>query len=360
MKIRKIALSLVLVLFSFCSAFALVGCGGTSLKTLKESFDEMDAVYAQYSTVFKTGSCDGFATKYLIDYGTEVNNLVGNNEVGFKALRSKYNILLSISNDYIDKNKAFIISFKEEDLTKAAKKSIKKLNESVVEYTDYIDEFVKARNSFNEYWRVHGSTANKEAKEAYLREFKREFGALVEKNIEISTNLAKTIEETEIFDLLKAAQPTKDDTTIVKEYLRAKMLPIYSNFLITETETALNWDNTLYNGVQTKKDIDAVLETLSNNFEEYKTQFLGDATVQLTLDEMKAFLNLIDNFVIESGSYLRALKDLKISELATTYKYDMEKYLKENKFAEIYFQKIEQFINTTLPNFVEKVVEYIY
>ena len=360
MKIRKIALSFVLVLFSFCSAFALVGCGNTSLKTLQESFDKMTAVYAQYSTVFKSGVCDGFATPYMIDYGTEINNLVGNNEVGFAALNSKYNILLAISSDYIDKNKAFILSFKEEDLTKVAKKSIKKLNESVVEYTDYIDEFVKARNSFDSYWRTHGATANKESKEAYLREFKREFGALVEKNIEISTNLAKTIEETEIFDLLKAAQPTKDDTTIVKEYLRAKMLPIYSNFLITETETALNWDNTLYNNVQTKKDIDAVLDLLSDNFEEYKTQFLGDATVQLTLDEMKAFLDLIDNFVIESQSYLKALKGLEISELATTYKYDIEKYVKDNEFAKIYLQKIEQFINTTLPKFVEKVVDYIY
>ena len=102
------------------------------------------------------------------------------------------------------------------------------------------------------------------------------------------------------------------------------------------------------------------MDLLSDNFEEYKTQFLGDATVQLTLDEMKAFLDLIDNFVIESQSYLKALKDLKISELATTYKYDIEKYVKDNEFAKIYLQKIEQFINTTLPKFVEKVVDYIY
>lgn len=173
-------------------------------------------------------------------------------------------------------------------------------------------------------------------------------------------NLAKTIETTEIFELLKKTTPTENDTRILKEYIRAKMLPIFSEFMITEIENNLNWEAQA--ATETKTRIDNLLAQLNTRFINYKSHFVGssEAVSTLSAEEMTQLFGYIEDFFVETDAYLQALKGLKIKKLAVDYDNDFERYKKSNNLAEVYLEKMEQFVGTTLFDFMNTTLNIIY
>lgn len=351
MKIKSLLLSFVLGLTGLLAVFGLAGCGDTSLATIKENYQKLNETYAQYAEVFKTGVCEGLNTKYLISYGSVVDNYVDANKSGYVELESRYNMMLAISNDYIDNNIAYVTNFEEKELSGDSKSAINKLNEKLVEYTNSISNFVNARNSFVTYFSEFNGQLNEEADAAYLRRFKKSYGDLVSKNINLSMSLAKAIETTEIFNLLKNTEPTENDTNIIKEYIRAKMLPIFSEFMVTEIENNLNWSATPE--TESKSKIDELLSSLSTAFDSYKQHFVTSNTNsnKMTTKEVNDLFKMIEEFFVETDSYYKALKELNISTFAINFDFDMKKYKEQNQLAEVYLEKLEQFINFTLNNF---------
>ena len=190
------------------------------------------------------------------------------------------------------------------------------------------------------YFEQFGNEITEKSSLAYLREFKKDYGKLVSKNIELSTQMAKTIENTEIFDLLKNTAPTENDTKIVKEYIRAKLLPVFSEFKITEIENNLNWN--AQKDTATKQRINVLLTKLNDQFETYKSRFVssGETLQILTTDEMNNLFNLADNFFVEADAYFKALGKFNISKLAVDFDNDLEAYKKSNKLAEVYLELI--------------------
>lgn len=360
MKVKSLLCSVVL---GFCALFGvlgLTGCKEVNLDTVTDNFLKLEEVYSANADVFKEGTCEGMATKYLIDYGTVVDGFVSENKDGYAELLTKYNAVLVISNDYIDNNKSYVMNLTDEKINADSKKSFKALNNSLLEYTESISDFVRARKSFMEYFAQFNGELGNEANEAHLRKFKKEYGNLVDKNLELSMSLAKSVESTEIFDLLKNTTPTQNDTKIVKEYIRAKMLPIFSEFMISEIENNLNWNAQV--ATETKTRIDQLLGKLNNSFEVYKARFVksNENVKVLTNKEMNSLFEMVENFLVETDEYYKALKGLDISALAVQYDNNLENYKKTNKLAEVYLEKMEQFINITLPKFVEESLLVIY
>lgn len=360
MKLKRIGLSLVLCLCSICALFGLSGCGEVSLKTVQKNIQALDDAYAKYSTVFTQGVCEGLDTNYLIKYGTAVDKYITENKEGYVELRDIYNATLVISNDYIDNNKEYIKSLTEDNLNEAMKKSLTKLNGKIVSYTKTIEDFVIARRNFVNYFEQFGDEVTEKSSLAYLREFKKDYGKLISQNIELSTQMAKTIENTEIFNLLKNTAPTENDTKIVKEYIRAKLLPVFSEFKITEIENNLNWN--AQKDTATKQRINVLLTKLNSQFETYKTRFVkSNAALQVLFsEEMNNLFSIAGDFFVEADSYFQALKKFDISKLAVDFDNDLETYKKSNKLAEVYLEKMEQFINITLTNFMETVEDIVY
>lgn len=351
MKIKSLLLSFVLGLTGLLAVFGLVGCGDTSLATIEENYQKLNDTYSQYMEVFKTGFCEGVSTKYLIGYGNIIDDYIDSKKAGYVELQSRYNIMLVISSDYIDNNISYVTNFEEAKLSAESRSAINKLNENLVEYTNTIESFVNARKSFVTYFSEFNGQLNEEADAAYLRRFKKSFGELVSKNINLSMSLAKAIETTEIFNLLKNTEPTENDSKIIKEYIRAKMLPIFSEFMITEIENNLNWS--ALTATESKTKIDELLSKLNTEFESYKQHFVvsNGNTNKMTTKEVNDLFNLIENFFVETDSYYKALKELDISAFAINYDFDMKKYKEQNQLAEVYIEKLEQFINFSLNNF---------
>ena len=360
MKLRNLIAGLTLCFCSVFAIFGLVGCGEVTVSTLQENFDKLDATYQEYNQVFTQGTVDGMDTNYLIKYGSIVDGYVTENMPGYIELLEIYNSALVISSDYIDNNKEYIKNLDQNNLSSESKDMLKQLNESLLEYTYTISNFVRARKNFVDYFEEFQGQLSEESSNSYLRRFKKTYGELVSKNIELSMDMANTIETTEIFELLKKTTPTQNDTRIVKEYIRAKMLPIFSEFKITELENNLNWD--AQEKTETKTRIDNLLVALEEKFSIYKSRFVGDYENVKTLssEEMNTLFDYIENFLSETDSYLQALKGLNISSLAVDYDNNMEDYRETNPLAETYLEKMEQFIETTLSDFMDEVVGIIY
>ena len=68
--------------------------------------------------------------------------------------------------------------------------------------------------------------------------------------------------------------------------------------------------------------------------------------------EIKNIENLANNFMTEVQDYNIALQNLNIENLAVHYSNEMDEYLKDNKNAMIYLEKINQFVNSTLPTYL--------
>lgn len=360
MKLKKTLTCLALGCCSVLALFGLGGCGEVSTKTLKENFDKLDATYQEYSQVFTQGTVDNLDTNYFITYGSVVDGYIAERKEGYVELLDIYNSTLVISSDYIDNNKEYVKNLDDKNLSKESKQAIKDLNGSLLDYIDTVSDFVKSRKIFVEYFEQFNGQLSEESSNAYLRKFKKSYGELVSQNIELSMNLAKTIETTEIFELLKKTTPTENDTKIMKEYIRAKMLPVFSEFKITEIENNLNWNGQAQ--TETKTRIDELLASLESKFSIYKEKFVGEdvALKTLTSEEMNRLFEYIENFLSETDAYMKALKGLNISMLSIDYDNDLEKYKEKNPFAEIYLEKMEQFIEISLPNFMNEVVNIIY
>ena len=359
MKMKKVFLSLVLC---FCSVFAvlgLTGCKDVNLSTLKENFEKLDETFASYNEIFVEGECEGLETRYLVaSYGKYVDEKIYDHQDGYDELLKLYNFTLVTASDYIENNRGYILGLEEKELSKDSKNALKVLNESLVDYINFLPEFIRARESMIEYFSKYASqTENSNLKN--LLQFKKVYGALVKKNVTLSINSAKMVETTKIFDLLKQTHPTAADTETVKEYIRAKMLPVYSEMKITEIANNMNWS--AQKTGDCKERIDTLIQELDSSFSVFKENFISKVTNKvLTKSEMQNLFDLADQFFVETDAYYQALYGLNLSNLAVNFDNELAKYLKTNKLAEVYLDKLEQFVGHTLNAFINSVCQLIY
>lgn len=356
-KFKGIVLGVAMGIFGVLSAVGLSGCG-TKLSTLKENYTAMQTKIGGYSEVFTGGQIDGVGITYStlkVSYGTYVDEKIGDGlDDDFDELESKYNAILVISNDYITQNISYIQNYNEKKFSKAAKKALKSLCKDIDEFTDYLPTFVAERNALAKYFEQMGD-GNERQTQTKLVTFKKSYGTLVSKNLDISMSLASCIEGTEIYDSLQKTEVTPTSLKIVKEYTRAKMLPLFSRFMLTEISNQFNWNNYKTQS-ESLIEIDNLLTELNSFFNnEYMTTFVSNSSpTTLKKGTMEELFDMVDEFFVEAESYYDALSDLEIREFAVSYEGDMQSYLNKNQLAERDLHKMEQFIEITMPNFVNE------
>ena len=345
------------------AAFGLAGCGDVSVATIKENFETLNAYYAGHADVFVAGSVDGLETNLKVNFGEKINSYIQQDKAGYGELENLYNVALVISNDYINKNKDYIFRLEENEksLNKSAKNALKGLNSALTAYTKYVKTFVRERSTFIKQMEDFADDINEETNQVYLRRFKNTFGNLVESNVNLSLKLAETVDATEIFDLLQQVEGLQaSDTGLVKEYVRAKMLPIFTEFQITEVANRMNWANQA-NGTH-KAIITALMNQVQLQYEKYREVFVAanENYKTFTKEQLENVFDMYEEFDVQAKAASKALKELDLHKLAVTYDNNMEKYLKKNKLAEVYLEKLQTFYTSTLPNFVDAFSSAIF
>jgi hypothetical protein len=351
-KFKSIILGIVVATLGVFSALTLSGCGA-NLDTLKTDYAAMQTKLKSYSSVFTEGNVDGITTTLMVDLGDYVNAKIQDAiDDDFDELSTKYNSILVISNDYIEQNIGYITGYNESDLTKAAKNSLKTLCKKIESFTDYLSTFVAQRNSLATYFEQfpEGNAAEVNSK---LVVFKKSYGELVNRNVEISKSLANCVENTEVYKILEKTDVTENSITIIREYTRAKLLPIFSEFMLTEISNKFNWSN-YKDKTDSLKEIDEYLTKLEDIFNgSYKSTFVfGANSSSLKEGTIKDYFEMVNQFLLEADSFFDALSELGIKDFAVSYDGKMEDYLSSNPLAERDMHKIEQFIGITLTNFI--------
>ncbi len=359
MKTKKVLCSLAICCLSVFGVLGLSGCGNVSIQSLSETFQELDAVYQQYSNIFTEGELEGLETKYVIStYSDAVDEEIASNTEGYVELLDLYNATLVIANDYTDSNRDYVLSREEDALSSDSRRAINNLNESLNDYIDSIHDFVLARTTLIEHFdRFAGQIP--ESDESSLLRFKKVYGRMVANAVTVSTDVATLVETTDILELLRKTEPTPADTETVKEYIRAKLLPIFSEFRISQIENNMNWS--AQREGDCKARITALMESMNEAFENFKSNFVTrDANIQRESEQINLLFDLAEEFFKEADQFYIALERLDLPTLAISYDNELSTYLSENELAEVYLTKLEQFANISLPSFMDEVCEIIY
>lgn len=357
-KVRNLFLCLLLCFCSVFTVFGLVGCGSASVSDVKKNFQKLDATYQKYGEIFTITENKKDEFYILINYGS--SRIATQIEAGgkFEELKSVYNATLVIASQYVDSNREFVTNY-ESKLSKSSKKALDNLNESLEDYISSIKSFAKAHAALLDYC----NRVNVDTNDAlHVLTFEKAYGKMVQRCVTLSTNVAKFVETTKILSLFKDKNttPTELDTETVKQYIRAKLLPIYSNFRIKEVGNGMNWVETLDGDGETKDRIDSLLSELDKQYETFKNIFVRNtANKALETEKMNELFDMADRFFVAADEYYSALSGLDIKTLGVKYKNDMKAYSKKNKLAEIYLDKMEQFIRVVFPNFMNEVNNFI-
>lgn len=349
-KFKSFTLALVLGVFGLLAGLGLSGCGA-SLTTLKNDYAAMEKKIQTNSQAFSYSNDqqgDGISSKFEVLYGTRVDGLIKEND-SFKELSDKYNSILELSNDYIANNIQIVINLDQKKLSKSAKKGVERLCKDIKAFTKNVDSFVTAKNGFEDYFDKF-EELSKENIESQLVLFKKSYGVFVEKNLAISRSLASCMEKTKIYETLQNSKTDRESLRIVRDYTRAKMLPIFSTFMLSEISNQFTWNNYKARTEYTDQ-IDKLLQEVERI---YKGDFQALATCGTTNTDAKLsdIFDYVNEFIEEADCYIDALKDFNIREFAVANEGNMTNYLKSNKLAERQLYKIDQFLKITLPSFI--------
>ncbi len=358
-KIKSLLLVFVLVICAF-SLVGLSGCGDVSIKALAETFEDLDQTYEKYSTsgndVFSNAPLEkvspNFSTKYKLAYGTSVDTAVKNDasDAFYGELETKYNYILAIANDFIDGQARTSILALPTNLNAATKSAINDVDAKIKAVISYIPQFVSERRELVDHFVYHpGNTDSIDAKEI-VRLFKKSYGTLIEKCVNLANSMANVLEKSSILDTL-AKSGTKTDSEIIRDYLRVRVLPIYTELTYVQVHDEMNWDPVLADAkTEGNKLLDLAKNLFNNNIK--NTLLAKECKASNKLEDLIAQAK---DFAVEQQDYIKSVRGINFKNWDVKYKGVLEEYKKANKFVEIYIEKCTQFLSCTAIGFLNYV-----
>lgn len=346
---KKFISILALLVISVASVVTLAGCGaGIKVENVKASYEAMTETLVSYDSVLNKGDESVYRnTKdyYQISYGEIVDGYIRSQDENYVELKDYYNSVFSFAMSYVDENIQVITNLLDDEVNSATKKTLKDLKDSIDDFNESVQNFVSARNRLDVYYQNYGSTASEEEKMSRLRTFKRDYVDFVDKSVQMSLSLSNSVEATGILDSVEHVRLTKN-------YILNKILRAYNELYILDIGT-FNFKETT--PTDTKTRIENVLDKLQVLMNEYSSiMLLNDSAVkELTSEELVALKDMMNKFLTEIDVYIEALDTLNVRELCVDYKNEMDEYLTHNDRAEICLERVENFVNVSLPNFLD-------
>ena len=260
-------------------------------------------------------------------------------------LQRYYNTVFSIAMSYIEENREIITRLNDDDLNDETKDLTTELNDKIKDFTTKIDDFMGAYSEFTNFFATYSGDGLSEGQLVQLRDFKRVYATFVNSSVELSLTLSSVVEATGILDNISSVG-------LIKNYICNKILNVYNAFYIVELGN-FNWQGTTQTA--TKDELSNIITELQNSFSIYITiiQKPADELATLTTEQLTEIRAKTDNFMTEVDAYLKALDNLDIMTLAVNHNNDLDEYMEDNIYARADIDKISQFVNSTLPQYLE-------
>ena len=81
---------------------------------------------------------------------------------------------------------------------------------------------------------------------------------------------------------------------------------------------------------------------------------------EVALPHMQKLFENFNNFSVEINNYSTSVSELKIYDMVVNHKNSFEEHKKHVKLAEIYFEKIDQFVSITLEEYLGNLISVIF
>ena len=362
MKVKTKLLSLVILLVACFCFVGLAGCCDkkVTIGTLEANYNTLQEIYTKAinedAFVEQKVDANVNSTKYYINFGSELQKKIDANTAGYVELRNLYNVIFAISNEFIDNTIPWIIGRKDEAISKETQSAVESLNSALVNYTATVRNFLSERTSVIYYFQNEASKYTEADNLSSITIFKRTYSAMINANVNFSMALADAIETTNVYEDIYSAEPTQHDCNSIKQYIRAKVLKVFSKFYITEIDSQFNWKNSQSDG-DAKADIQAYLNKLDSNFTLYKSVLASqNAPKKVTQEEIETLWKYTQDFLLETNDYYIALEKLNLSAFNAA-RFVYKDY---DKQAPLYMHKIDQYLNITLPQFLNEINAILY
>ena len=351
----KTFLSVIMIAVCLLCVFTFAGCNEPSTSTILENIEAMNTALSEHDDVFnKTDSQINDVDYYSISYGSVIDGYISSGTTNYTDLENFYNTVFSLSMSYIEENYGVITNLTDEELNSDTRGQLEDLNNKIVDFTNSIQTFVEARNSLasdfsNSSFQNLAPTS--EVKLARLREFKREYVTFVDKSVQLSQRLSSAVDSVGMLDSLEELGIS--NVELVKNTILNKLLPAFHNLYVNEIGSFNFYDT---DQTTTRTRIENVIENLKNDLTKYvNIMQLSDAQLSdtVTTEEISAIREEANIFYVELNDYLEALDGLDIRTLSVNHDNDLESYMAVNDRAEIYLQKVEQFVEVTLSEFLD-------
>ena len=346
---KKILLSVLICLLFGFTCFTTFGCEKAATpEKVVASYDQVTKFYEQKNEIF--------GPNHQIYFGN-AQTLVDSANTDYSVLLSKYSSIFTTSSSYIDEYMIHVSGLQAETQTKNVQNALQKLNIAISEYMKELKTFAIQHDYF-----AQRDFSDLENSKPFLQSYKIYLGKMVAKNVEVTNSLANVLEESKIYEVLKSEENAIiEDVVVIRKYIRAKLLPVYTRFLITETESNVSW-TTSNKDTDASHRIDDAIANMQTSFTgDYQTTFIiGTTPNDSSIHNVVKLMDYCADFMTEANDFYKALEGLKIPILAKNYKNNLENYQKKNKLAEIYLEKIEQFINVSLKTFINEVYDLLF
>ncbi len=361
MKLKTTLVALAILIVSCCTIFVAGCCNKVNIGTLESNYKTLQEIYtkAVEDEVFKEQAVDDSAsgTKYYIEFGEVLQNKIDENAPGYVELRNLYNVTFTISNEFVDNTINWILGRKDEAISKQTQSAVEVLNSALVNYTSKLRNFLSKRVDLVYYFQNEAHRYSDKDNLSTITIFnERTYSPMINANVEFSIALANAIETTNVYDDINNSEPTTHDCNSIKQYIRAKLLKVFSKFKITEIDSKFNWANTQSDG-PAKADIQKLLDKLDENFTQFKSILTTQTTPRkVSQEEINTLWKYTQDFLFETNDYYTALEKLNLNAFnAARFKYD-----EYDKQAPLYMDKIEQYLNISLPRFLEEINTILY
>ena len=352
----KTFLSVIMIAVCLLCVFTFAGCNEPSTSTILENIEAMNTALSEHDDVFnKTDSQINEVDYYSISYGSVIDGYISSGTTNYTDLENFYNTVFSLSMSYIEENYGVITNLTDEELNSDTRGQLEDLNNKIVDFTNSIQTFVEARNSLasdfsNSSFQNLAPTS--EVKLARLREFKREYVTFVDKSVQLSQRLSSAVDSVGMLDSLEELGIS--NVELVKNTILNKLLPAFHNLYVNEIGSFNFYDT---DQTTTRTRIENVIESLKSVLNDKYIVIMKLSGAQLidtvTVEEISAIREEADIFYVELNDYLEALDGLDIRTLSVNHDNDLESYMAVNDRAEIYLQKVEQFVEVTLSEFLD-------
>ncbi len=338
----KIVLPILLILVSLLAVFSFAGCD-TSVTTLSETVSAMNDKLSELNFLTKDISKLYTREYYTVSYGETIDDIIESDEGSdsYKELSKYYSAIFSIAMSYFDENIDIVTGLYEEEVS-GIQSEINDLNDKVSIFSDGIQTFATARNEIYRYFNNYES-ADDNQKLVQLRSFKRSYAVFVDNAVEMALSLTNAVEATGELSEISNVQ-------MIKNSICTQLLSSFHEIFVMNIGT-FNWSET--DETSFKTEMEEIIATLEDNFEQYMTLLEKSSDFKtLTQDEIVSLKNTASDFLTEMQDFLEALDGLDLRTLAIDYYNNFNSYHEENTNAEVYLFKIKQFVNISLPNYL--------